>query len=301
MSAVNGFVRLKITGLNQDRLISTYNRENVSLFKVVKPSRKIMFLTVKNEEIKKIFAITPKLCYNISVIKRFGLDACVCLILRNACIILGFLLLTAVEFLSSSAIFEIDYEGSGSAYVNRLEEYFSSVGLKKYTFFSSYDLKSVETRALADNDWLSFISLKKRGGRLVVTSYLSADGTGRVDDTVKELRSGFDGVVTEIKAYRGTATVSVGDKVKKNDLLVAGYVSVRDLITPVNVYAFVRIRTEKTVDVFLRGDGRESEAVALVLGEIGDENAEYSVKKTTEKDGFVYSVKVSYTVTEKAG
>ena len=295
-----GYKKVKVLGMNQARLLTTLANNGVSVQKVEKKSIKEMVFCVKNNEFEKFFAITSKLCYNILTISDTGLNSKVLSLVKRLGFILGSVVFFITTVLSSSFVYKVDFFGSASVYSDTLYAYLRERGVCIYKPFSDLDLDKLEVDLLRENDYLSFASIKKRGGSLIVFAELKTQAPTVINSDVKQLLSSVDGVVKAVKVYRGTAVVKAGDTVKVGDLLVDGVVTVRDTTVASNVYATINISVIKTYEFFSEYDNMEDASIAMAEQDCG-QPAEYSVTKKQEKGRYCYLVTAKYLVTEIAG
>lgn len=291
---------VEVYGVNQARLISDLAKNGVRVFEVRKKSVKEMLFWVKSQDFEKFFAIADKLCYNVKTIETKGFWSLLEKGVKNIGLIVGLaLVLLAMPFFDNYIV-KVDFIGDGAIYNEYLTEYLKEKGVKKFTKASALDFEQLQTEMLTENDFLSYASIYKRGARLKVEVSLKSKVQKVLDDTKTELLSGANGVVTEVKVYRGAPMVMVGDIVSVGDVLVSGTVTVRDITVSSNVYASVTIKTEKTYEYLSEYDGFEDRAIAFAMAEHG-QDAEYSVIKIQENERFVYKVIAKYFVTFTAG
>ncbi|MBS1455545.1 MAG: hypothetical protein HP008_00560, partial [Clostridia bacterium] len=161
--------RVKVTGLNQTNLLKKLWVNGVTVYNYVKKSPKVCFFTVKREDFSKFFAITDKTCYNIKTIKEYGVKSFFKKIKNAAVFLIAFFVFSVASYAASAVFTGIDFYGSGAEYSERLTTYFNKQGFKSYRLFPDAKLKELETKTLKENDYLSFVSLKKRGSRLKAT------------------------------------------------------------------------------------------------------------------------------------
>ena len=295
-----GYKKVEVLGMNQARLLSALATSGVSVFKVKKVNHKIMQFCVKNNECEKFFAITDKLCYNVMTIYDTGLKNKAKNLVKRLGYILGTIVFFVATIIPSQFVCKVEFLGDANVYSDRLNNYLSNNGVAVFANFSTLDLDELEVKMLKENDFLSFVSLKHRGGTLIVYAKLRAQPPTVIDSTITKLYSTVNGVVDSVKVYRGTPVVKAGDKVEVGDLLVDGVVTVRDTTVASNVYATVNIFVTKTYDYFSEYDNMEDASIAYAKVECGDQ-AQYSVIKKQEKGCFCYLVTAKYLVTEIAG
>lgn len=291
-----------VQGLNLDRLINFARSNKITLINAKKISNKRLIVSVSLRDSVKFFAIAKNLCYNIKKIKETGKGYPLLALSRSLGLFLGAIVFIFSSYFYSDVILDFNFTGSGSVYEREVIEYLENQGVKKLSRFSKYNLERLEDGILADNPRLSFVSLNKRGNVLVVDTALSTDGVDRLSGNVFSIKADCDGVVEKIKVFRGTAVVQVGDTVKKGDLLVDGFVAIKEQKIDINVLALITLRVRESVDYISNIDEQEQIAILFAEAIFSDKNVlEYEVKKTVENDRFIYTVTAQYLKTIYAG
>ena len=297
-----GFVRIKIDGLNIDRLIEKFKKHKILLLNLKKTGQKTIYLTVRAQQLQKVFAITNNLCYNTTIVGRYGLTGLVSLLKRSVGFILGAILFTIVAVSISSYVLKIEVKGDATSKSVFIKKYLFNNGVTPFTRFSDIDLQGLQSDMLKDNAFLSFVSLKRQGARLIVTAYLNKNDGKSDMSTSNVLQTTVDGVVTYLKAYSGAPLVSVGDTVVKGQVLVDGSIPNGDGFNQVGVYAFAKIKTQKTFTYFLEDEFSTNTAEAFAILESACADNEVQVTYVKENEAcYKYQVTVFYTVTVFSG
>ena len=101
--------RLKITvdGLNQSRFLSETAKAGILIKKVVKLSEKSMTFIIKRFDCEKVFAITDKMCYNVTKVAPIGFYALTVSAVKNLGITLGILAFILLSPLSNFVVSDI--------------------------------------------------------------------------------------------------------------------------------------------------------------------------------------------------
>lgn len=290
-----------IKGLNLDRLINTLKNRKIDLYNIKKTANNRLYLTVNFSDRQKVFAIAKELCYNIKKVRDGGKALPFLQAYRTLGVIIGVFIISLTAIFLSDVIFSFEFTGGGKIYKRQVEDYLAKTGVHKYSRFSDLDIKRLEDQVLANMPNLSFVGCKKVGGRLVFDLELSTDKVETLKGNVYAMYSDFDGVIKEIKVYRGTNVVSVGDVVKKGDLLVDGYAVVKDQVVKINVLAVVTVSVTK--EYVYRSEFDDQSEKALILAQ---ENFNQDVQSSTVDcsfDGkyYIYKVKINFDRIVRAG
>lgn len=286
-----------IEGLNQGSLLNLLKNRNITLFGVKKLSDKKMIIKVKISQSEKVFAITDNLCYNVKRIKRTGLFYPLYYLGKNVGIVIGCVLFVLVTAYTSNVIVDFKFTGSGKVLQGEIKRFLEKENVKKYSTFSEIDFKSLKNKLLTENDGLTFVEIYKDGNRLVVDSALKTGENLPERKPCSALYSDESGRVVEIKVYKGTALIKVGDIVNKGQLLVDGWTVIREEKISSTVHAKVmievtkRLRYENVCEI-------DDETAFLFATE--NENLNYGqitnkkIEKIHTENKYVYSISYSY-------
>ena len=288
-------VTYRIKGLNLDGFINLVKNRGIELINLKKRGNKELRVSVKFNQCAKFFAIAKEMCYNIEKIGESGKGYPFLALYRSVGLLVCIAVFTAVVYLISDFIFAFNFTGSGSVYEREIRNYLSSRGIKEFTKFSDINLPRLEDEILSANQNLSFVSVQKKGNRLIVNSAISGEKVGRLDGDKYGLWSNADGVVEKIKVYRGTALVQVGQTVKKDELLVDGQVVVKEQTLKTNVIAYVSLICQKDYEYRSNEAGEEEKAIVIAESVLKENEPISSIVRVNfEKGQYVYTVSVKY-------
>ena len=296
------YTEFEVRGLNLDRFINTVRKRGIDLYDVKKTAKNCIIVSVSLWKSQNFFAIAEELCYNIKKIRDKGRALPFVRLISSFGLIVGAIAFVIISAVYNDVIFSFSFSGSGSLYKREVEDYLYSNGVKPMARFSDIDLERLEDGILADNPHLSFASCKKHGNRLLIELVLSEDKKDALDGSVYSLSSDVDGVIESVKVYRGTPLLSVGDAVKKGDVIVDGYAVVKEQTVKINVLAYCTIKVKNVFNYKTDKSGAEDIAVALALSELNDkEIISYSVEVSLDGGGYNYAVTTEYRHVLRAG
>ena len=295
------YTRYTVEGVNLDSFINSVKKKGINLYEIKKINRKKISLCIEYAQNENFFAITKNLCYNIMRKGEKGKHYPLFLLIKNLGATIGAILFVFVCFLLSDFIFSFEFSGTGSVYKKEVENYLAGRGITKFTRFSDLNLDALSDEILASSEKLSFAEVKKRGNRLEISLALKNPPTSTLTGSAKNLISTDDGIIEEIKVYRGTALVKKGDFVKKGDLLVDGFVAVKDVIVSTNVIATVSIRTEWKFTYLSDFDKEEKIALALAEGVFGTDYEDFLITVGGKDGKFEYTVILQRIIVSSVG
>ena len=190
-------------------------------------------------------------------------------------IFVGFVMILIAVFLSGDYIWCIRIQGNENVSDERILEILEDHGVYLGVKAATLDLHTVYNDILIDCDELSWISINIRGTVADVELRESnkplkkTPPKGRYANLVAE----YDGEITLIKTYIGNSVISVGDVVKKGELLVSGVYENKMGNVDV-VYSrgevFAKVRHEFSVEVPLNYEkktytGKKNEKISLKI------------------------------------
>ena len=214
--------------------------------------------------------------------------------LKNAGIFIGILIFLLGTFFTDNILFSIKYSGDCSYFYRDIQAVLERNSVKKYSRFSSIDLRDLSEQIYAENPLICYSSVKKEGNFLVVEVKKSQNYTYGVDTTQKELKSTVDGRILQIKVYRGVALKKVGDEVKAGEVIVSGERVDEDKIYQGYVLATVSVL--KSYEYTEQGeDSLEALARATARAKALCGAEEYYFEQTTCENGKIL-VKLEYVI-----
>ncbi len=230
--------KYKVSGKNI-RLIPKYlHLRGVSVynFKLINENSGVIVIDFKDNS--KFFAICKNMCYNKTIMGYSGLFSIVAVFFSKIGVCLGLVIFLILSVYFDDFIYRVEITGSGSYYKEQTIEVVENLGVKKFSKFSDFNLKKLETSILQSNSNFSFVSCKKRGNRLIINCELSNVENTTQNHLEGDLKASADGIIESMVVIRGTQLVSVGDMVKGGDSLVGAYfLGSEDKIYPTYVIA----------------------------------------------------------------
>ncbi len=284
----------RIEGLNLSALLNKLKKSEVGVYRLRFVSQNAVTLRVKVIDEQKFFAIIDNLCYNVKKIKNSGKLLPLYKLLLSPSILLGVAVFIAVCISLSGIIMGVSFSGSGVRYKDRVANYLVDRGVVKKTSFHCVNLDELSNDILSAFNEFSFVSCAKRGNMLLIELVLAENKTHVESNSEPNLYSNCAGVVEEVKVYRGTANVKVGDEVNVGDALVFGFMEIKGKRVEVNALAVITIRASKQFSYITECENNEEEVTAFAIASLGEECLETLVDKEEKNGKYYYKVTVYY-------
>lgn len=289
------YVRYEIKGVNLDRLINYLQKSGVSLYDIKKFPDKRLRVSVNFKENQKFFAIIKDLCYtDIVKIKTFGFGYPIYYLYTHLGMLIGSIIFILILTFFSSFVCKIEYVGSGNVLKPQVESFLLSEGITPFTRIDESQMKSLAEKILKNNPRLSFVSCKKDGSVLYIDLALSKEKNQVSNANTEYFYSTIDGEIESFKVYKGTFLKQVGDTVSVGELLVEGYMTIKEQRTFTGILAFV---TLKTSDLFVYESEKPMEEdvlFALAEGQIDGQTLNQTLQTQQTSNGYKYIVKTVY-------
>ena len=246
-------VKLSIISTAEGAL-SKLKKAKIAVFDCKKEGASFIFC-VNDKDVEKAFAIFDNPCYNIKVVKRSRFQRLLSFMGLRAGLLAGVIAFIVLAVLSDTFVLKIEVSGSGSYLEPEIRKIIVDEGAGEFKNYSSFNAATATGRILALPQ-VTFCNIEKRGSVLFVDVQTDEENYGTVNP--KALVSDVDGVIKSIVAICGTAACSVGDGVKKGDVLIyAKTLSGEDYIDCLAV-GYAEIECRGTAEYFAETDSEES-------------------------------------------
>ena len=235
--------------------MENFKRKQIPLYNLRFTKKGVSFVSpVTNRE--KIFAISDNMCYNIRETGYKGKLALFATALRNAGLIAVFALVALFGSRTDGVIGKIEFTGDGELLRTETELVLKAEGVGTGSKFPE-NANELSRKIAASSDKFEFASVSKRGRTLIIDVRAAAGKTSPISERKKRITSPCDGVVRRVSRYSGTSLVSVGDTVKKGDVIIDGYYEKNGERTETYSFGEAEIAVTEKFDYKTEGEGKE--------------------------------------------
>lgn len=208
-------------------------------------------ITVKPKQVRTYETIFKKGNIDYEIAEHNGYLNTIFDIKKRIGIIIGLILTFIMLYLSSSVVWKINVTGNKSASREEILSELEEAGLTLGTFVPSIDYDALHNRVLLNSKHLSWISINITGNVANVNVREKQEKENVINPTYSNVIASYDGYIDQIKVKNGKKLVTVGQVVKKGDILISGIIDsasegVRYEQANGEVFAYVskRIRVE---------------------------------------------------------
>ena len=148
-----------------------------------------------------------------------------CTIKHRIGIIIGIIILIFALNYSSNIVWQINVEGNKNITDGEVIEELRAAGFDLGTFIPSIDYDNLHNKVLLNSQKLSWISVNITGNvaNVKVKEYKKAEE--KTSPLYTNIVASSDGYVVDVSVLNGKKVVSVGDVVKKGDILIGGIIN----------------------------------------------------------------------------
>ena len=264
---LNGYVRIKVRGISEERFINLCGNKNLLIWGVEKHGEAYeMYISLP--AFYELRPIVRKTSTRVVILERYGLPFLLPGLKKRIAFSMCFLL--AVVFLYGSSLFlwDIEYEGNYRLTDEVIGDFLKSKDVDIGMYTGNLDIEMLEKEIRKHFKEVTWTSLKLEGARLVV-SLKESDAPiieGLDVNESKEgmdLVSGYDGTIVSMIVRSGVPQVGVGEQVEVGKILVEGRVPVLNEDTTVREYLYV----EADADIMLEHVIAYEEALSMFYTE----------------------------------
>jgi len=220
---IKGFVRVSITGKFVERFLNICMYRNIYVWDIKKLGEENLNLNLTVDGFKSIPSVASKSKTRVKIISRHGLPFIIKKHKKRKAFVIGGILFVVLLIYITSFIWVIDVVGNEKVSTERIIEALEKNGFEKGDFRYGKDIASLQNKMLLEIDELSWLWVDIKGTRAVVEVKEKVPIPEIIDKKQAcNIIASKDGLITEINATYGQKAVTVGQVVKKGDLLVSG-------------------------------------------------------------------------------
>lgn len=166
--------------------------------------------------------------FGLSLVSRHGLPAFLARYRRRVGVLVGAVLFVCMLVGFCGMLWRVDVQGADYQTEQEIRETLAKIGCDEGAWLGKKDFYAVSTALCAELPTLSYASVVRDGMTLAVTVRLREDAPPATPTTPANLVADRDGVILSLALSAGQPMVSVGQAVRRGELLAGGVVLHRD-------------------------------------------------------------------------
>ena len=221
---INGYIKVEIEGYYIERFINTCKKEGISLWGLDRKKGEQIQAKIEEADYKKALEIGKAHGCNLKIKKEVGLPYIIEKYKKRKVFFILLFVVLILIFMLSRFIWNIEVIGCESINEEELIEELREEGLKVGLLKSKINTDEIINKIRIDRSDLAWIGIELKGTNAMVKVVEAEQKPDIVDEEkFTNIVAAKDGVITSINAQNGTVIAKKGDKVKKGDILIAGY------------------------------------------------------------------------------
>ena len=239
-----GFLRISIYGDFKERALTLCAQNGITLWNNRLKEGKIE-CSILVKDFRFLRSVIRGKGVRVHILKKRGVPFILNRYKKRSGILVGAVLFFVIIQLMSGYIWIIDVKGNDKISTEKILYACHSVGLDIGIRKDSFYPKLKREELMLKLDGVAWSSLNVEGSRLTVnvTEIKESDK----EKTYSNLKAASDGIIEKMDITSGTSVVSVGQAVKKGDLLVSGIIETADGTRFVNSRGKVYAKTQEEI------------------------------------------------------
>ena len=241
-----GFIEIKVNTEKLNIIMSLFLRNNISSWQ--KSNGKIIVLYKSKE---KAIDLLKENSIDYKVTNEYNILATYIDVKKRIAIFASIIFTIIICTYLSNLVWDIDIEGNNSISDARILSELDKCGLSVGSNWNNIDFGKVETSILSIYPEVSWISLNRSGTIARISIIETNYGEIKEDNDIEysNIIAKEDCVIEQISVISGTPVVSIGDSVRKGQLLIMGVVTIDGNQTFCNATGTVIGRVNKNLTV----------------------------------------------------
>lgn len=225
---LGGTVRISIQGKERERFLNICRRKRIAVWGLIE-EKNIFFAWLKLADFWGLKEIREKTHVRIHVQQRRGFPFWIKKQGRRKGVVCGVCSGVLLVFYLSSFVWDINISGQQIISQEALLTYLSSEGISPGMKISKVNCAEINEKIRGRYQNISWVSTKISGSKIYIS--LVETKLQKVEEGKKRgtcIVSPASGIVKKMVTRSGTPLVVEGEKVKKKDILIAGYLDMKD-------------------------------------------------------------------------
>lgn len=219
---LGGGYRLRAYTRNANSLIKECTRKRIDIESLKRYKEYIEF-NIKSKDLETTKAILNAFSVDFQRVSYYGGVRAVDIIKRRAFMVIGLILGLVIVFFASQFVYKVEIDGN-NRYNGVIERVLIDSGVSGVVYKGNLDTNALELRIIECIPEVTNATVYIDGVVLKVATVTNETPNVPIGADARIL-SAYQAIVTRIYVSSGTANVSVGDSVKKGDILIEGHIN----------------------------------------------------------------------------
>ncbi len=232
---IKGYLLIRITGYSPERFLNACSRKQMELWGL-QPKDHGYELYVSVETFKNLKPILKKTETKVIILQKFGLPFLLYRKRKRNGFFLGIVGGIFILYVLTLFVWEIDIQGNLTYTDETLLRFLEEHQVKQGSLKAQVDCTKIVMSLRQEYEDILWVSAHIQGTKLIVRVKENEDAivTGRNQENEEEQDQAYDlvadvnGKITDMIVRKGIAKIKEGDQVHKGEVLVSGYIPIKN-------------------------------------------------------------------------
>lgn len=217
----SGFVRVKASGVYNERIINICFKNGITIWSIKKKEQDLFF-NISTKDFKRLHILRNKCGISIKIHYKIGFPFVMNKHKKRAGLLIGLIIFFACLYTLSSFVWNVKVSGNVNITTKEIMSAAKEVGIYEGMLKSKINSPKMRNLMLYKFDKLSWVSFNLEGSLLTINVSETKPKAENQDKTPTNLVATKDGVIKYLEIKSGYSAVKIGQAVKKGELLVSG-------------------------------------------------------------------------------
>lgn len=224
LNYILGFYIIQVDGFYIERFINICLKENIFLWGIVRKKSSLITAKIGLYDYERAKEIARSCQTIIEIKKKIGLRFVIEKYKNRKAFFITVIIACIAIFALSKFVWKVEINSDAEINKNEIREELQKEGVKIGALKSKIDSEKIVNDIRLEREDIAWIGIKIEGSKVLVNIVMATKKPEIVnEDEYTNIVAKKDGEIQKIVAKNGTAMCKKGDKVKKGDVLIAGY------------------------------------------------------------------------------
>ena len=269
-----GFVTIEVEGFFIERFLNICRNKNILLQDLSREMNTYIKVKILKSDFKEIRHIARKTKCKVKIKKKSGIPFVINKYRKRKIFAVAILVIAIFIFIITKFIWNVEIIGNKKIETEEIRKLVAEYGISEGKLKSDINTQKISNLIRLNRDDIAWIGITLNGTNAIIEIEEVIEKPEIIEkDKVCNIVASEDAIISKIIVQNGTARVSVGDEVKKGDLLVDGimegtYTESRKVHAEATILGKIIYEKEKK-EAFLQSEkiktGKEEEKIEICI------------------------------------
>ena len=269
-----GFVTIEVEGFFIERFINICINKNILLQDLSREMNTYIKVKILKSDFKEIRNIARKTKCKVKIKKKSGIPFVINKYRKRKIFAIAALVIAIFIFIITKFVWNVEIKGNKNIDSDEIKSLIAEFGVYEGKLKSDINIEKINNLIRLNRNDIAWIGITLKGTNAIVEIEETIEKPEIIEkDKVCNIVAAEDAIISKIIVQNGTARVTVGDEVKKGDLLVEGimegiYTESRKVHAEATIFGKIICEKEKK-EPFLQSEkiktGNQEEKIEICI------------------------------------